>query len=512
MQDSNKRIANNTLMLYFRQVLSLLVSLYTVRIVLNILGVEDYGIYNVVGGIVSFFSFLTGTMASATQRFFSFALGQNDFEKLKKTFTVNWIIYGTIAITALLLLETIGLWFVNEKLNVPFERFEAARWIYHFSVLTFIATIFTAPFMAIIIAHEDMHIYAYVSIIEAVLKLGIVFLLTYLPWDKLELYGILIFAIMVIIDIIYIIICTRKYKECQFQKFYWDKSLLREMTGFTGWTLFGQLTGVFRNQAVTILLNQMFNPVVVAARAVAISITGQINLFSNNFNVGLYPPIIKLYAANDKQEMFSLIFRGSKITFFLMWVFALPLFLEMDSILQIWLKNPPSEAVLFTRLALIEVLINSISLPIVTAARAPGRMKVYELTLGSIQVAIFFISWFVLIVGGAAYSVFVVAIVANLVMFVVRLLIVRTLVGLSLRVFFLQVVMSASIVSLFSALPSLVIHWILPEGFIFTCVSVLFNISITCVCMYFMGLRKLERKQVKNIIVNQINKLQVFNK
>jgi O-antigen/teichoic acid export membrane protein len=477
-----------------------------VRVVLNTLGIEDYGIYSVVGGIVSFFSFLSGTMASATQRFFSFALGQNDFEKLKKTFTVNWIIYGAIAVIALVLLETVGLWFVNEKLNVPLERFESARWIYHFSVLTFIATIFTTPFMAIIIAHEDMHIYAYVSIIEAVLKLSIVFLLICLPWDKLELYGMLIFAVMVIVDIIYIAICTRKYRECQFRKFYWDKGLLREIVGFTGWTLFGQITTVARNQAVTILLNQVFNPVVVAARAVASNITGQINAFSNNFNVGLYPPIIKSYAANDKKEMFSLIFRGSKITFFLMWIFALPLFLEMDSILQIWLKNPPLEAVLFTRLALIEVLINSISLPIATAARAPGRMKVYELTLGSIQIAIFFVSWLVLIAGGAAYSVFVVAIVANLVMFVVRLLIVRSLTGLSLRAFLLQVLISVSVISLVSAIPSLAIHWLLPEGFIFTCVSVLFSMIIACASMYFTGINKLERETVRNVIKNKIYK------
>jgi O-antigen/teichoic acid export membrane protein len=505
--ENNKRIAKNTLFLYFRQILILLVSLYTVRIVLNTLGIEDYGIYSVVGGIVSFFSFLSGTMASATQRFFSFALGQNDFEKLKKTFTVNWIIYGAIAVIALVLLETVGLWFVNEKLNVPLERFEAARWIYHFSVLTFIATIFTAPFMAIIIAHEDMHIYAYVSIIEAILKLGIVFLLICFPWDKLELYGMLIFAVMVIVDIIYITICTRRYRECQFRKFYWDKSLLREIVGFTGWTLFGQVTTVVRNQAVTILLNQVFNPVIVAAKAVATNITGQINAFSNNFNVGLYPPIIKSYAANDKKEMFSLIFRGSKITFFLMWVFALPLFLEMDGILQIWLKNPPVEAVLFTRLALIEVLINSISSPIATAARAPGRMKVYELTLGSIQIAIFFVSWVVLIMGGEAYSVFVVAIVANLVMFVVRLLIVRSLIGLSLRAFLLQVVVPVSTVSLLSAIPSLSIHWLLPEGFIFTCVSVLFSMIIACVSMYFWGLDKLEREKTKNVVANRIKKL-----
>lgn len=483
------------------------VSLYTLRIVLNVLGVEDFGIYSVVGGIVSFFTFLSGTMASATQRFFSFAIGQNDFEKLKKIFTVNWIIYGAIAIIALTLLETVGLWFVKVHLNVPPDRLESAKWVYHFSVLTFIGTIITTPFMAIIIAHEDMKIYAYVSIIEALMKLSIVFILIYLPWDKLELYGVLIFAVSVINAVMYIAICMRKYKECQFRQFYWDKGLLREITEFTSWTLFGQITTVARNQAVTILLNQVFSPIVVAARAVAINIASQANIFSNNFNTGLYPPIIKSYAAADKKQMFSLIFNGSKITFFLMWIFALPLFLEMETILQIWLKNPPPKAVLFTRLALVEVLINSISLPLTTAARAPGKMRIYELTLGCIQIAIFVVSWLVLMLGATAYSVFVVAIVINLIMFAVRLLIVRTLIGISVRSFFHQVAFPVSAVILFSTIPSLAIHLLLPKAIIFSCISILLSGIITCTSMYFLGMNKYEREKVQILIVNLIHKI-----
>lgn len=503
-ESNNKRIAKNTLMLYFRQILILFVSLYTVRVVLDALGVEDYGIYSVVGGIVSFFSFLSGTMASATQRFFSFALGQRDFDKLKRTFSVNLIIYAAIAVVALILLETVGLWFVNEKLNVPPERFEAARWIFHFSVFMFIATIFSTPFMAIIIAYEDMQIYAYVSIIEAVMKLGVVFLLVQLPWDKLELYGMLTFAVSVITTVIYVVICLRKYNECQFHKFYWDKGLFHEILRFTGWTLFGQITSVGRNQAVTILLNQVFNPVVVAARAIAINITTQINTFSNNFNTGLYPPIIKAYSSGDKKEMFSLIYVGSKITFFLMWIFALPFYIEMDTILTVWLKNPPPETVLFTQLSLIEVLINSISLPIATAARAPGKMKFYELTLGCIQIGIFIASWIVLKMGGAASAVFVIAIVVNLVMFFVRLLIVRRLIGLSLHPYFKQVVLPVVLVSLFSAIPSVVVHLILPKGFVFAAISVFTSVTITSLCMYFLGLDIPMREKVRTIIVTRI--------
>lgn len=490
-------------MLYSRQVLILLVSLYSVRIVLNVLGVEDYGTYNVVGGVVTFFSFLSGTMASATQRFFSFALGQNNTENLKKIFSVNLIIYAAIAILALILLETLGLWYVKEKLRVPPERFEAVIWIYHFSMLTFIATILTSPFSAIIIAHEDMHLYAYASIVEAALKLGIVFLLFYLPGDKLELYGALIFAVAVINALVYVGIGMRKYAECQFRKFYWDKGLLHEVIGYTGWTLFGQTTSVLRNQAITILLNQVFNPVVVAARAISMNITSQINLFSNNFNVGLYPPIVKAYAANDKKEMDSLVFNGSKITFFLLWVFALPVFLEMDVVLNLWLKNPPPGTVLFTRLALVEVLINSLSLPIMTAARAPGRMKIYELTLGLIQVALFVSAWIVLKMGGAAYTVLVVAILANMVMFIVRLLIVNKLTGLPVKPFMVGVVVPVLKIILLSSIPAYLIHILLRQNIIYTAVSILSSITLSTIAMYYIGLNRTWKDRVRTLILRK---------
>ncbi len=503
--ENNKRIAKNTLMLYARQILILLVSLYTVRVVLNVLGVEDYGIYNVVGGVVSLFSFLSSSMASATQRFFSFALGQKDTEKLKRTFSVNLIIYIAIAVIAFILLETAGSWFINQQLKVPQGRFEAARWVFHFSIFTLIATIFTSPFMAIIIAHEDMHIYAYVSIVEVTLKLGIVFLLMYLPWDKLEIYGVLVFAVSIINAIIYIGICIKKYTECQFRNLYWDKGLLHEIIDFTGWTLFGQLTTVLRNQAVTILLNQVFTPVIVAARVIATQITNQVNIFSNNFNVGLYPPIIKSYAANEKKNMSLLIFNGAKITFFLMWVFALPLFIEMDTILHVWLKTPPGGAILFTRLALIEVLINSISLPITTAARAPGRMKTYELTLGFLQMSILFIDWLVLKMGSAAYSVFIVAIGVNLIMFIVRLLIVNKLIDFPLLPFFKQVVLPVLSVMLLSTILSMAIHWILPKGIVFAGVSVLSSMLFATICMYLLGLNKTWKTKVRQIAINKIH-------
>lgn len=490
--------------LYFRQIVTLLIGLYTVRVVLDVLGAEDYGIYGVVGGVVSLFSFISNSMASATQRYFSFAIGENKIEKLKKVFSVNCIVYILIAITVVVLLETIGLWYISERLRVPVGRYDAMIWIFHFSVLSFFFTIIKTPFNSIIIAHEDMSIFAYMSIVESVMKLGIVFLLVYLPGDKLITYGVLHLGISVILAFVYVFICLSKYKECQFRKFYWDSSLAKEILDFTGWTLFGQITTVARSQAVVILINQYFNPIVVAAKSIATTITSQINQFASGFNVSLYPPIIKTYAAGDKEGMFSLIFNGSKITFFLMWIFALPLFLEMEVVLGIWLTTIPPFTILFTRLLLVESLINSTISPLVTAARAPGRIKVYELSLGSIQIGIFIVSWIVLELGGAPYSVLIVAIVANLIMFVVRLIIVRGLVGLSIRLFVRQVMFPILGVVLISSISSFLVHVYLPAGIVFSGISIIISMIISCVCMFYIGLNKVEQKKISIMIRQRI--------
>lgn len=501
---SNKTIAKNTLLLYVRQVLMLLIGLYTVRVVLDVLGVVDYGIYSVVAGIVTFFSFLSATMASATQRFFSFALGQEDLLRLKQVFSINLLIYIFIAFLAFTLLETIGLWFVENKLEVPPQRFEAAKLLFHVSIISFVATIFSAPFIAIVIAHEDMTAYAYISIFEVILKLIVVILLTYIGGDKLVLYGVLLLLISFLMTLIYLSKCLYAYEECQFRKIYWNRVLMHEIVGFTGWTLFGQITTVARNQALTILLNQFFNPVVVASRAIAVNITGKINVFSSNFNVSLYPPIIKAYAGDKKEEMFELIFNGSKITFFLMWVFSLPLFLEMEIILKLWLKNPPEYAVLFTRLALVEVLIVSLSLPITTAARAPGRMKEYELILGFIQLGILAISWLGLERGWSAASVFVIAIFANIIMFFIRLFLLRYLISISVELFFKKVFYPILFVMILSGLPSYVIHISLDKHWINSTLVVVLSMILSVTTMYYWGIDKIMRKKLNTILKSKL--------
>lgn len=506
--ERNKRIAKNTLMLYFRQLLILFVSLYTVRIVLDQLGVEDYGIYGAVGGLVALSAFLPGTLAQATQRFFSFALGEQNNERLKKTFSVNLALYASVALIAFIALQTIGLWFVNTELSVPDGRFEAAKALYHYATLTFLVSVITSPFMAIIMAHEDMKLYAYISILEAFMKLGVVFLLQYIAWDKLELYGLLVLCVGVINAVLYIGICLYRYEECQLRKFYWDSALFREIIGFTGWTLFGAISTVARTHAVTVLLNQSFSPAVVAARTLSVQIASQVNIFSGNFNSSLYPPIIKTYAANQRQEMYGLITGGSKITFFLLWVFALPMMVEMEVILGIWLTTVPPDAVLFSQLALVEALILSISMPLTAAARAPGKMKAYELTLGTIQIGIFLTAWAVIAAGAPAYSIFIVAILANILMFGIRLFLVNRLTGFPVANFLRFTALPVLGIVLVSALPISVMNQLLPNGFYWSALVIFSSFVVSTIAMYFIGLDKAWRMKVVAMIRSRLPKLQ----
>ena len=492
----NKRIAKNTLLLYVRLLITMGVSLYAVRIVLNTLGVEDYGLYNVVGGVVALLSFLPGGMASATQRFFSHALGQQDQDKLNRVFGVNALIYLGIGAVALVVLKTGGLWFVENHLRVPEDRYDVIISLFSIVVVTFVVTVLKSPFMAIIIAHEDIKIYAYLAIVDALLKLGAVFLLMHLPGDKILVYGMLLLGVSVIETLIYLFICFRKYAECRIHNIGWDSSLAREVVGFTGWTFFGQLTTVARGAAVTVLLNQYFSPVVIAARVIAMNIAGQSNMLATQFNTSLYPPIIKAYAAERREEMYALVINGSKATFFLMWILALPIYLEMEAILALWLSTAPDYTVEFARLTLIEALIFAVSLPLTTAARAPGKMAVYESILGTLQFSILLASWILLKAGFGPQSVFYTAILVNLIMFVVRLEIVSRLTGLPVIRFMRGTMPAVMRVVVVSTALSAIVANNLPNGIGSLAVSLVAVVSITAAAIYFLGLPEALRQQL----------------
>jgi O-antigen/teichoic acid export membrane protein len=485
-------------MLYFRQILIMLVSLYTVRVVLETLGAEDYGIYNVVAGVVTMLGFLSGSMASASQRYFSFELGRGDFEQLKKVFSLSLLIYVLITLIVLLLAETIGLWFVNTKLIIPPERMGAARWIYQFSIISFVFTIMASPFMAAIIAREDMNIYAAVSIVEAVLKLSVVFLLKIIALDKLQLYGILLCAVTVINTGIYRAICRLKYQECKF-RFYWDRELFKEITSFTGWNLFGSAAGVFKNQAVNILLNQFFNPLVITARSIALSVNMAVSSFFQNFTLAVRPQITKTYALNNVMEMISLLNRYTKITYFLIYILAFPLILELPIIFSLWLKNVPEYTVLFTRLVLIDAVIDSLNYPVGATAQATGKIKLYQSITSGILILNLPISWISLAFGVPAYSVFIIAIIMSITTFIIRMMLLKYLVAdYSIKNFLISAIVPIIKVSILSSVPTLIIFTTAKSGLLRLCLVIFVNLASSCGFMYLLGLTNTEKKKLKN--------------
>ena len=495
-QSSTKRIAKNTLMLYFRQILIMLVSLYTVRVVLNTLGAEDYGIYNVVAGVVTMFSFLSGAMATASQRYFAFEMGKGNE-------SVTMTIYVLLALIIVVLAETIGLWFVNTRLVIPAQRMTAARWIYQFAILSFMVTLLTTPYMASIIAHENMNVYAYVSIAEAALKLGIVFVLQALPYDKLIVYGGLLLLVACINTGLYRGYCKEHYSECRF-RLVWDKVLFKEMVSYSGWSLIGSISWVLKNQGVNVLLNIFFGPLVNAARGIASQVNSAVVSFSQSFSTAMRPQIIKNYASENYRETMQLVFRGCKGTFFLMYLFSLPLMIEMPYVLKLWLKEPPEMAVLFTRLALLDALIDSIRHPIMALAQATGKIKLYQGVVGGILLLNLPISYCVLKLGAPAYAVMVVVVLTTFVALISRLFIMKLLAQFSIKNFLCRVIFPVVIVALLASIFPVIVNQNLNTGFtrlVFTAVVSCFSL---CLLFFSLCLSSSERKVVIDIVRRKV--------
>ena len=331
---NTSRIAKNTLMLYFRQILILLVSLYTVRVVLNTLGAEDYGIYNVVAGVVTMFSFLSGAMATASQRYFAFEMGRGNEEGLQKVFSVTMTIYVLLALVIVVLAETVGLWFVNTRLVIPAQRMTAARWIYQFSILTCAVSVVSTPYLSLILSYEKMDIYAWMSILEVILKLLIVYLLKIIPCDKLFVYGILTLLVTIFTTTIYRFYCRYYFTESRFF-LCWDTYALKEMLSFTGWFFFSMFSGTIQTQAVSILCNMFFGPAVNAAQGIAVRIRAVSDTFANNFSTASRPQIIKCYASKNYTKMFELLYRTCKTTYYLTLIIVVSLISDINMILQI---------------------------------------------------------------------------------------------------------------------------------------------------------------------------------
>lgn len=481
------------------------VSLYTVRIVLDTLGAVDYGLYNVVGGIVVMFSFLSNTMASASQRFFAYELGRKNYDQLKKTFSMTMTIYGIIAVIVLILAETVGLWFLNTQMTIPVERMKAANWVYQFTILSFMMTMITVPYYATIIAHERMNVYAYVSIVEVVLKLVIVYLLILFSYDKLKLYAILMFAVTFTVTFIYRTYCKKKFKECIYH-YYWDKNLFKELIGYSGWNLFGSLAGLFNNQGINILLNIFFGPVVNAARAIAYQISNAINQFVSNFMTATRPQITKYYASGEKENMLTLVFQSSKYSYLLLFVLSMPALLETKFILTLWLKEIPDYVIIFTRLIIITSLVDSLSFPLMTAAQATGKIKLYQATVGGMMLLNLPVSYLFLKMNYPPQTVMYIAIINSLICLFLRLILLRKMVGLSILQFSKQILLSIAGVSTIAyIIPFLLLLQINESIYRFLLIGFIGLVS-SLISILIIGLTVVERKYVLSFIKKKYRK------
>lgn len=497
------RIAKNTLMLYFRQFLIMLVSLYTLRVILDVLGAEDYGIYNVVAGVVTMFSFLSSAMATACQRYFSFELGRKDYEQLKKTFSVSLISYIVVAVVLVVFTETLGLWFVYNKLDIPPDSIHAARLIYHASVVSLVFTIIATPYMASIIAHEDMSIFAYVSIVEAFLKLLIPVLLPFFVFNKLVLYGCFLAAASILTTSIYRFISRRRYEECR-SGWYWDKRLFKELMSYTAWNMFGSSVQVFKFQAVNILINQFFNPVIVASRTIALQVNTAARSLAQNFSTAVRPQIIKSYAADKLEEVNMLVFWSCKATFFLMYIFSLPLCLEMSFVLKLWLKTPPEYAIVFTQISLIEAIIDSVSFPLMTVAQASGKIKLYQGLVGGVLLLNLPLSFIALYLGFSPVSVFIISVILASTAFFVRLFVLKKLVGFSISDYIIKVVVPLVLCGALSLLFAMFVQSLFIQSFFRVVIVTLASIISFAILMYYVSFNQEERKKI--LIVLKLKK------
>jgi len=449
--NDNKRIAKNTMMLYFRMLLNMLVTLYTSRIILNMLGVSDFGIYNVVGGIVIMFSFLNSALSSATSRFLIFELGKKDYVQLKKVFNASLSSHICIALLVFLLTETVGLWFLTHKLVIPPDRMDAAIWVFQFSTLSAMVSLTQVPYNALVIAHEKMTIYAYVSVLDTILKLLIVYLLAIGNFDKLKFYAVLVFLVSSTIALLYRLYCKKHYAESSIT-FKWDKKLYKELFSFSIWEMYGAFALMGMGQGVNMLLNIFFGPAVNAARAIAFQVQGAVLGFGENFIMAVKPQIIKLYAESKIKQMMDLAFSSSKYALFLTFCLALPLLLEMPFVLALWLKTVPDYTVSFCRLILVNNLIWSMRNSIVACFHAVGKLKISNLVTGSLFYLIIIVSYFCLKYGLAPESVFIVAIVVSFMVQITELFLLKLFISYSVRAYVVKVVWPCMIVMVISAI------------------------------------------------------------
>lgn len=500
---NNKRIAKNTLLLYIRTIFLMLITLYTSRVILEQLGVDDYGIYNVVGGVVAMFSVISSALSSSISRFITFELGKGDIKRLTTIFSTSVNIQLGLSAIILLIGETVGLWFINYKMNIPAERLVSANWVLQCSLLTFCINLISVPYNSCIIAHEKMSAFAYISILEAALKLLICYMLIVSPIDKLIAYSLLMLFIAILIRFVYGLYSARNFEECKYRMCY-EKDIVKEMTGFAGWSFFSNVAWIFNTQGVSVLINLFFGVALNAARGIASQVESAVMMFVRNFTTALNPQITKYYANGDKENMFLLMCRGTKFTYFLTLLMVLPLFLETEYVLQLWLKEVPTHTVIFVQLSIIGSIINNIGNTCYTACQATGNIKRYSIVVTTVGFLVFPLTWLGFKLGLPVESTYIIYILVYICVSIANMLMTRWLLQFPLSMFLRKALLPMVSTTVFSAILPVLLCTHMQSSFIRFLVICIVSVLSTCVVIYIIGLTQGEKDLLNKKIFNRI--------
>lgn len=509
MQDfskNNKRIAKNTLLLYARMLFIMIIQLYTSRIVLNTLGVSDYGIYNVVGGVVTMLGFLNGTMSAATQRYITYELGRGNFKRLRIVFSTTLQIHTLISIVVILLAETVGLWFLNNKMQIPLDRYTAAFWVYQCSIFASIITIMSVPYNSVIIAHEKMSAFAYISILEVILKLIIVYLLMLSPIDQLIFYAILILIVQIVIRLCYSYYCNKHFSESKY-KHHFNKKLFKEMTYFATWNLVPNIVAVLNSQGINLILNMFFGPVVNAARGIANQVQNAMNQFCANFQMAINPQIVKSYAAKEYDRTHLLMYRSARFSFYLLFIMVLPMMLEMNSILALWLKTVPNNTTIFLRIMLCCILLWTFTNPMCEVAYATGNIKRMNMICSFITLLALPSSWFAFKLDAPPYWAFLFIFLFEFISFIARMFILRSLTKFSIKSFTKEVLIRTFLVTCFASILPLTLCQYMDSSILRMILTIFLSIICIAIVGYILGITKDERSFINQKIKTLLKQL-----
>lgn len=503
VESDNKRMAKNTLLMYLRMFVLIIVQLYTVPIVLQVLGVDDYGIYNVVGGFVVMFTFINGSLVSGCQRFLAYAIGQGNKEKLKEVFDSSFCIFFVLAIALFLLLELIGVWFLNTRMNIPGNRMMAANFVLQLSIFSLVVTILCTPFNSTVIAHEKMSIYAYASLFESFYKLFIAICLTIVSSDKLIVYAWLIFSSSVILGLFYFFYCLIHFPECKNIRIRYNRTLLKDIGTYAGWNVIGSLAILLRNHGLNIVMNIFFSPVMNTAHTIAAHINGVFNQFVSNVYVATRPQMVKQYAQGNVCEMWDITLKSGKYAFFLMTFIIVPVLIELPLLLKLWLHDVPNYTVTFSRMMVLSLAIETMTNQLIGAFQAANKIKYYQSVSSIILLSVVPLSYVILLINSSPVLPYIVYVLVSLAYIVSLLIVAHKQLGLDVITYIKSVILKDLMVILPSLLLTYVIAIQIQESYWRILFSICLSLLLTTSLVWSLGLNYLERTYIRRIIVNK---------